>query len=456
MRAETEITAAAAEYHQRSAVFRTAVFPERTTMNRVIRILLAAMMLAAIILQAACAETITEEPVLYAVDEALAADWAQMLGLEKKLSNTPGNTENLLKCLASPEAPDFFMTRRFIRIRAAGAAAPFEPTPRMKEEIASMPRFLQDVIEDCLTAEDGRLLAYPYSIDMMPMGYTLPDAWADSPFRNMTPPASFEEFLDFLEVYLETPHEGFCLFSADGEERDARTAVETLMKCRALQYRSDGKPVTFNDPEFIRLLERTAALAGRAAAAEADPEGRPLFTDGCSEDTDESGSSRLTWACLIPWRLTADQLPLVQMLPELYCVRSGSPFADRAAEFLERIIAHRDDSYRGEPNTEAYLYINPDKVNVAEENSLPREADGEQQYDLLMTQAYVDSVRDIHKYAVPTIADNDCINPESKYAGGKYTLLLDRFLEGKLTAAEFAAEWDRMNGEGGSVLRSGE
>ena len=66
-------------------------------MKKLLAVLLAAMMLAAIILQAACAETITEEPVLYAVDEALAADWAQMLGLEKKLSNTPGNTENLLK-----------------------------------------------------------------------------------------------------------------------------------------------------------------------------------------------------------------------------------------------------------------------------------------------------------------------------------------------------------------------
>ena len=96
-----------------------------------------------------------------------------------------------------------------------------------------------------------------------------PDAWAASPFRDQTPPTSFSEMLDFMEVYLDTPHEGFLFYCANGGSRLGflnDLFVRPLMTSWVVQCRYAGLPVVFSDPQFI-------ALAGRACRGISTPPG---------------------------------------------------------------------------------------------------------------------------------------------------------------------------------------
>ena len=65
-------------------------------------------------------------------------------------------------------------------------------------------------------------------------------------------------------------------------------------------------------------------------------------------------------------------------------------------------------------------------------------------YDKI-TQEYIDSVWDIHKYAVATLASHNDENPASKHTYEQYIAALKKFLNGKITAAEYAAKLDKMN-----------
>ena len=96
-----------------------------------------------------------------------------------------------------------------------------------------------------------------------------PDAWAASPFRDQTPPTSFSEMLDFMEVYLDTPHEGFLFYCANGGSRLGflnDLFVRPLMTSWVVQRRYAGLSVVFGDPQFI-------ALAGRACRGISTPPG---------------------------------------------------------------------------------------------------------------------------------------------------------------------------------------
>ena len=177
-------------------------------MKRILCILLtAAMLLTAC---AAWAEK-TDPLVVLNVDDRLADEWSEMLGLKETPVNF-GVERPVVKTLTTDPKPDIFQARHeFSQITEAGLAAAFEPTDLMKEEIAAMPQCLQDLYQDSLTTEDGKLLGYFESADLLSMGFYVPDAWAASPFRDMTPPSSLEELLDFLEIYLETPMTGSAL-----------------------------------------------------------------------------------------------------------------------------------------------------------------------------------------------------------------------------------------------------
>ncbi len=78
--------------------------------------------------------------------------------------------------------------------------AAFEPTELMREEMAAMPQYLQDVFRENLMTEDGKLLGYLRNLEVQPLGFYVPDAWEASPYRDMTPPSSVEEMLDSMTV----------------------------------------------------------------------------------------------------------------------------------------------------------------------------------------------------------------------------------------------------------------
>ena len=414
-------------------------------MKRLICTLLAAMML--IPACAAWAEKDRKSLIVYDASENLAKEWSQMLGLEQPPIEFD-TTESVMELIKGDSAPDIF-GYDFFALKEAGMVAAFEPTELMKEDMAAMPQYLQDVIREHLMTEDGKLSGYLDNLDVQPLGFYVPDAWEASPYRDMTPPSSIEEMLDFLEIYLDTPHDGFCFIHDATDGWWGRLWVVTLlMRCWAIQSNYAKIPLRYNNPEFIRLLERTVDLFNRLLKVEKgrkNQKGRQLFQDNLfSRGPTGNNLDTITYASLIPWRLTKDQLPLIHVMADFYCVRTGSPYEDRAAELLERIIPGREAYCSREIRPLIYEFINPDRVDVEGFNKMILKKLGGKYSWKLVTQEFIDSIWDIHKYAVPAIVPDDYQNLNS-HIDEDPEVLFGKLVNGEVTAADFAAKWDEMN-----------
>ena len=414
-------------------------------MKRLICTLLAAMML--IPACAAWAEKDGETLIVYETGESLAKEWSQMLGLEQPPIEYDC-TDSVMELIKGDSAPDIF-GYDFFALKEAGMVAAFEPTELMKEDMAAMPQYLQDVIREHLMTEDGKLSGYLDNLDVQPLGFYVPDAWEASPYRDMTPPSSIEEMLDFLEIYLDTPHDGFCFIHDATDGWWGRLWVVTLlMRCWAIQSNYAKIPLRYNNPEFIRLLERTVDLFNRLLKVEKgrkNQKGRQLFQDNLfSRGPTGNNLDTITYASLIPWRLTKDQPPLIHVMADFYCVRTGSPYEDRAAELLERIIPGREAYCSREIRPLIYEFINPDRVDVEGFNKMILKKLGGKYSWKLVTQEFIDSIWDIHKYAVPAIVPDDYQNLNS-HIDEDPEVLFGKLVNGEVTAADFAAKWDEMN-----------
>ena len=414
-------------------------------MKRLICTLLAAMML--IQACAAWAEKDRKSLIVYDASENLAKEWSQMLGLEQPPIEYDC-TDSVMELIKGDSAPDIF-GYDFFELKEAGMVAAFEPTELMKEDMAAMPQYLQDVIREHLMTEDGKLSGYLDNLDVQPLGFYVPDAWEASPYRDMTPPSSIEEMLDFLEIYLDTPHDGFCFIHDATDGWWGRLWVVTLlMRCWAIQSNYAKIPLRYNNPEFIRLLERTVDLFNRLLKVEKgrkNQKGRQLFQDNLfSRGPTGNNLDTITYASLIPWRLTKDQPPLIHVMADFYCVRTGSPYEDRAAELLERIIPGREAYCSREIRPLIYEFINPDRVDVEGFNKMILKKLGGKYSWKLVTQEFIDSIWDIHKYAVPAIVPDDYQNLNS-HIDEDPEVLFGKLVNGEVTAADFAAKWDEMN-----------
>ena len=414
-------------------------------MKRMVCILLAVAMLIPVC--TAWAEKDGEALIVYEAGESLAKEWSEMLGLKQPPIELDC-TESVLELVKGDTAPDI-CGYDFFALKEAGMVAAFEPTELMKEDMAAMPQYLQDVLREHLMTEDGKLLGYLKNLEVQPLGFYVPDAWAASPYREMTPPSSIEEILDFLEIYLDTPHDGFCFIHDATDGWWGRLWVVTLlMRCWAIQSNYAKIPLRYNNPEFIRLLERTVDLFNRLLKVEKgrkNQKGRQLFQDNLfSRGPTGNNLDTITYASLIPWRLTKDQPPLIHVMADFYCVRTGSPYEDRAAELLERIIPGREAYCSREIRPLIYEFINPDRVDVEGFNKMILKKLGGKYSWKLVTQEFIDSIWDIHKYAVPAIVPDDYQNLNS-HIDEDPEVLFGKLVNGEVTAADFAAKWDEMN-----------
>ena len=414
-------------------------------MKRMICILLAAVMFVPAC--TAWAEKDRKRLIVYDASENLAKEWSEMLGLEQPPIEFD-TTESVMELVKGDSAPDI-CGYDFFALKEAGMVAAFEPTELMKEDMAAMPQYLQDVIREHLMTEDGKLSGYLDNLDVQPLGFYVPDAWEASPYRDMTPPSSIEEMLDFLEIYLDTPHDGFCFIHDATDGWWGRLWVVTLlMRCWAIQSNYAKIPLRYNNPEFIRLLERTVDLFNRLLKVEKgrkNQKGRQLFQDNLfSRGPTGNNLDTITYASLIPWRLTKDQPPLIHVMADFYCVRTGSPYEDRAAELLERIIPGREAYCSREIRPLIYEFINPDRVDVEGFNKMILKKLGGKYSWKLVTQEFIDSIWDIHKYAVPAIVPDDYQNLNS-HIDEDPEALFGKLVNGEVTAADFAAKWDEMN-----------
>ena len=367
-----------------------------------------------------------------ALDDKLQEHWAEMPGVEsvKDLCFNPHS---------KIEDADFFRLYEdglsIKKAREKGIIDSFEPCETLLKDLDTLPPIFGNILKSYLITEDGRMWGVRGDIQVKTPLFWIPDAWNASPFADRTPPSSFTELLDFLEVYLATPHEGFeLLYNFAGEKNYAeRTIVLMLLDSWFYQSVHAGEPARYNSPELVALLERTDRIIRELKKQEPvkkkdQKDLRPLFSD---QDNGKDFLSRdpYTWDNMIPYRIDASQDPLIYVESRTICVRKDSPFASRASDILEWVIV---DEGEGEKQ-----YSHPDQIDVDAYNQkyFPEIKDG------FLSQEMVDSILRINAVPVFNVGLGDYGEDVA------FISLLKEFLSGKLSPQKFIDRLEKNRAE---------
>ena len=419
-------------------------------MRKRITLAVTAIMLFLLTAASAGTEGAPEQPTLWRINEETEKQWTEMLGFQEPLKSlvVKQRYDSFID-LINEYQPDFFGIDTDIatpkELYKAGIIEPFVPTSAMLEEIDAMSPFMQQAIRSELMTDDGKLLAYPAagSIVFLPgfIGYWVPDAWEASPFRDRTPPSSFEELLDFIEVFLDTPHDGFRLFYGFSKGQYLNNLLrDNLLEGWVLRCRISGKPVVFSDPLFIDLACRAQKLYKRLLKADykqkINTNMRYLLAE--RQQYGVSFNQKDTFTCdnIIPLRMTADQPPLFNVrLSSLLCVRKDSSYAAYAPVLFEAVIPYHVEKSQGVTWYDQWTF--PDKFNAEDWNKILNKV-SKYKY---MTKDWLTSISTLDQSIVPCMEKTNWII-ESQY-GACMRAQQQFWVDGKLTAEEYAAEMDR-------------
>ena len=360
----------------------------------------------------------------------------------------------LLDRIQSGQEPDLLNTQvvfgELQALKDAGVITPFTPDETLVNDLESMPPFTQELIRKYLVTENGQFWGCADYFDLKAMLFYVPDAWADSPFRDRTPPTSFEEFLDFAELYLDTPHKGFCLLGVRGNEKyfTEWKIMNMLLSTWTIQQQYAGEPFRFTSDEFISLLDRTKKLIIRLQKEEPlinkKQKGlRELFTNPGGEShggKTEVSRELYNWDHMIPYRIYASQLPLVNVSDGcVVCV--CNPEADTAEvnRYMENLIRQRDWPEKHEIPYSAYTHPELMVADECNEEYYPEVKDG------YMTQQWLDSIGRIQ--GVPC-----CISEYYFWYGSEdgdgwnsYENAIYFIKNKKMTAEKYAQELERIS-----------
>ena len=396
-------------------------------MKKTLCTLLSAVMLIILAVSPASGEASFPLTVM-ALEDELQARWAEMPGVESV-------KDLCFDRYAKNEDADFFQLygtyESIAEAREKGVIASFEPGEVLLKDLETLPPVFRDIMTDYLMTEDGRMWGVRGNIWVYVPFFWIPDAWNASPFADRTPPSSFRELLDFLEVYLATPHEGFELLHNFAHEKNYTEGEIVFMLLDSWYYQSvhAGEPCRYDSPEFIDLLERTDSiireLKKQEPVKEKDQKGlRPLFANQ-DNGKDQLSRDPYTWDNMIPYRIDASQDPLIYVESRTICVRKDSPFASRASDFLEWVIIDEENDYK--------QYSHPDQMDVDAYNKsfFPEFKDG------FLSQEMVDSTLRIN--AVPLL-NVGLGNYGEAVAFGS---LLKEFLSGKLSPQKFVQKLEK-------------
>ncbi|QUC65995.1 hypothetical protein [Aristaeella hokkaidonensis] len=309
--------------------------------------------------------------------------------------------------IRSGQAPDLIITYGDIEtLKELGAIVPFTPSEMLVKDFETMPPFIREATRKYLITEDGQFWGcIRGGLWLKTMLFYVPSAWADSPFHDRTPPTSFEEFLDFAEVYLDTPHEGFCLlYNWSNEKLCVQSEIlSMLLDSWIIQQQYAGEPYRFTSDEFISLLDRTKKLFARLAKEEPltqkkQKKLRELFTNpGVTYDGGKANCSRelYNWDHMIPYRVFANQPPLINIETAFISVGNSSADPAEITRCMEEKVRRRD---RHSGVVEA-TYIHPEQMDVEVLNKWYHSY----QKDGVFTQQWLDSIQRIQ--GVPCMTD---------------------------------------------------
>ena len=339
-----------------------------------------------------------------------------------------------LQLLQGEDAADLMVLRAynddFAAFADAGLLADLSQSEAIREAVSRMEPDLQALI----TTDDGKILAVPYSHHERPF-YWFQDAWDAAGLTAQDVPQSYTGLLDFLDGWLarieKTPEKDVCVsrllrWNTEKEEYNyCWWLMETLLMSWEMQQRCAGEPVHFDDPQFVALAERSREIALALYKAEPRQKKREnmmqLFQNDIQGGELANNSRDYGFSHTVPLRVTDDQPELMNMSCEMYVVRDGSPWLGEAIGFLESEL--QNVSWR-----RVYSLFTDFEAGVYEGYTI--------------AQGWLDDCRAYEGrrvyYPVSFHGPRGAIN-------GKESLMM-KFFEGKISAQEMAAGFDRLIG----------
>lgn len=359
----------------------------------------------------------------------------------------------LIDLLLSETSPDFFIVLTYNNpglkhLKNMNVLGRFEVSEVLSQDIEEMPLVVRRTLQDNIMVDNDHIIGYPAEINLSCMGFWVPDAWNSSPFHDMEPPSSFCGLLDFIEIYLDTPHDGFCLYYDIYDRKDypAYLMLTTLLRCWVIQQRYSDQPLNFDDPVFIELAERTRKLANEISNTEPNrkaQKGRQLFTDSYFGYS-TNGKDTFSWDNCIPWKLIDSQEPLVNVHLDLYCLCNGSTYTDIAPYFMEGIIEYRNTALDGFPRYLKYLYTHPQKIDVAGFNKRIDKISGKEWKCKYITDTFIDSIYRLHEHVVPCVVPDEVFPSDGERYNTLVKLLKSFPSNQSMTGKEFAQSLDAI------------
>jgi len=242
--------------------------------------------------------------------------------------------------------PDVLMWRLyrddFGRAMDAGLTADLSESPVIAEAVSRMAPWVRAAVTD----GDGRIMALPVSA--LPRPFTwYQDAWDAAGLTADDVPQSYEELLDFLDAWAESPAEGVCASrlvrwsTGRGAYDYMNWLMELLLLSHEMQQRYAGEAVCFSTPEFIELAARARETGLALYEAEPRRDRRKAMLQLFQSDIagGEHANNGLPYGLShsVPLRLRRDQPALTYLSVKAVCVRSGSPLLDEGLLLLEHL-----------------------------------------------------------------------------------------------------------------------
>ena len=323
-------------------------------MKRMIaRLLLCCLMLAAPLPAGAAAA-----PLRYAgAAQDLFTDWleANHPDIAWEVDLGPDSTQEALQALESGDGPDLLMVESArVDLQALLQSGLVEDLSGNQEILLGLAQMYQP-FQDMVTGADGAVYGAPYAVFNLTM-HVIPSSWEAAGLSLEEAPQSVEELLDFALRWADLAQAGavnnvrlHTLEACGYPEDDRRYTLwltDLVTQCWTMQAQEAGKPVIYDDPEFIALADRARTAGQNLAAAEEQPDAASLSLYDAGMHRGMGYGAEALDENAFPLRIHAEDPFRTQGYCWLFVVRKGSAYAEECAEFLGDLIHQTDDGQR--------------------------------------------------------------------------------------------------------------
>lgn len=260
------------------------------------------------------------------------------------------STNEIISAFLTGEFPfdTFVMTSSSFDIKqmiSKGYSAPLSGSPLLSAEIRKMYEPIQ-----ALLTQDSNIYGAPFYCYVGYYVYS-PEAWAQAGLSEQDVPTSFEEYLNFLEAWVERiidhPEDDISICNMfDSEQYGAHSyisyLVDRLVSNHIMQCNYANEPIRFDTPLFRNLLARCQSIGADLYTYEPVQKGEYGLFD------DLYGMRQLQY--LVPLRLTAGQPVLIKGTLYTAFLNVRSEHQELAMEYLENCVTCIP------PEVGAYLY----------------------------------------------------------------------------------------------------